>query len=201
MNVVATQPSTESGKPSPLSTRVSGKPINDLTAIVALLESLQRSAENLCDGINAAEATIEDTKKRAEQAKQIVASFINLSQSITDTASAIAAISRRTKLLALNAAIEAARAGDAGRGFAVVATEVKQLAGQTADAAAEIGKKIYEVRHRTGEIVDSIDLIIDGGADIANHTRRINAAAYEHNRIVDSAKAELDQLTSDKTPT
>jgi methyl-accepting chemotaxis protein len=199
MNVIMAPP-LDNDEPSSLSTRGAGNPIDGLAAIVTLMESLRSSAENLCDGINAAEATIEDTKKRAEQAKLIVASFINLSQSITDTASAIAAISRRTKLLALNAAIEAARAGNAGRGFAVVATEVKQLAGQTADAAAEIGRKIYEVRHRTSEIVDSIDMIIDGGADIANHTNKINAAAFEHNRIVDSVKAEVDQLARDSTP-
>ena len=61
--------------------------------------------------------------------------------------STITAISDQTDLLALNAAIEAARAGEHGRGFAVVAEEVRRLAEQTSQAAAEIGELIGEIQH------------------------------------------------------
>ena len=201
MNATATPPLANDDILSASPTAVSGSATDGLAAVAALIDALQSSAVLLFDGIYAAEATIDDTKKRAEHARQIVGSFINLSQAVTETASAIAAISRRTKLLALNAAIEAARAGDAGLGFAVVATEVKQLAGQTSDAAAEIEKKIYEIRHRTGEIADSIDMIIDISADTANQASNINAAAHGHSRIVESVKNGVKRLMrDDRTP-
>ena len=177
MNRVVTPLPDENDEPVHEPAAVPDALLYDVAADTAPVEFPERPAGYLSGDFDAATATIQDTKRRAEQAKQIVASFATLSQAITDIASSIATISRRTKFLALNAAIEAARAGDAGRGFAVVASEVKELAGQTSDAAAEIEKKIYEVRHRTGEIVDAIDMIIDISTETANSANRINAVA------------------------
>lgn len=71
---------------------------------------------------------------------------------IGEVTALIDAIARATSTLALNAGIEAARAGEAGQGFAVVAREVKSLAGQTRDAAAEIARRIDHIRVTVGHV-------------------------------------------------
>jgi methyl-accepting chemotaxis protein len=168
--------------------------LNELAAVAAAVDSLQSSAGSLTRSIDASRATMEEAARRAEHAKRIAESFTDLSQSITSMATSIAAVSRRTRLLGLNASIEAARAGEAGRGFAVVATEVKELAVQTSDAAAEIAKRIYEVRHRVGEIIDAIAMVIEISADTTGQTEKIKEAACEHNRIASSVGDDLNRL-------
>jgi methyl-accepting chemotaxis protein len=82
-----------------------------------------------------------------------------VAKEIGNVTALISAIAAQTNLLALNATIEAARAGESGRGFAVVAQEVKDLAGQTANATKEIGQRIDAMQLATGRSVDAIQTI------------------------------------------
>ncbi len=75
---------------------------------------------------------------------------------VTET---ITEISDQTNLLALNATIEAARAGEAGKGFAVVANEIKELAGQTANATKEIKNKIDGIQGSVSVTITEIEEI------------------------------------------
>jgi methyl-accepting chemotaxis protein len=91
----------------------------------------------------------------------------------------INAIASQTNLLALNATIEAARAGDAGRGFAIVAQEVKALAGQTAAATDEIGRRIEAMQSATSRSVEAIAAISGTIRELDLFSARIAAAVEQ----------------------
>ena len=91
----------------------------------------------------------------------------------------ISGIASQTNLLALNATIEAARAGEAGRGFAVVAQEVKALAGQTAAATQDIGRRIEAMQSATGRSVDAIAAISGTIRELDLFSARIAAAVEQ----------------------
>ena len=98
---------------------------------------------------------------------------------IVDTISSIAS---PTNLLALNAAIEAARAGEQGRGFAVVAEEVRKLAEQSQEAAAEIAQLIGTVQQAAKDAVQSME---EGMQRVGNGTKAVTNAGQAFSDIAE----------------
>jgi len=84
----------------------------------------------------------------------VINSLSDKSKDIGAILDVIKGIADQTNLLALNAAIEAARAGEQGRGFAVVSDEVRQLAGRTTEATAEVEVAIDSMRTETDNVVN-----------------------------------------------
>jgi methyl-accepting chemotaxis protein len=127
------------------------------------------------------------------------------SRKIVEIISVIDGIAFQTNILALNAAVEAARAGEQGRGFAVVATEVRSLAGRSADAAKQIKSLITASVERVEQgtalvdragstmtqIVESIGRVTEimSEIDAASNAQRAGFAE------IGEAVSQMDQTT------
>lgn len=101
----------------------------------------------------------------------------------------IVMIANQTNLLALNAAIEAARAGEQGRGFAVVAEEVRQLASESSDAAAEIAGLIKNIERTVKETVTAVGA---GKIEVARSAAVVESAGAKFAEITGSL-SEIDE--------
>ena len=127
------------------------------------------------------------------------------SKKVTDIIGVIDGIAFQTNILALNAAVEAARAGEQGRGFAVVATEVRSLAGRSAQAAKEIktliGDSVERIEVGTRQVGDagaSMTDIVHQVKRVADLISDISAATTEQTMgisQVSDAVNQLDQVT------
>ena len=185
----------------------------------ASLEESASAMEQIGATVQATTSHTEDATRLASRNAELAAQGGAVMQEMATTMAAIDASAHRigditalidgiafqTNILALNAAVEAARAGAQGRGFAVVATEVRTLAGRSAEAAREIkqliGTSMETVARGTTvahEARDAISGVVDGAGHIDRLLSQVATGAREQRDgigHVGTAIQELDQAT------
>jgi len=122
-------------------------------------------------------------KEAFDSSSMAITSLSAQNKEIEDILSVIKGIADQTNLLALNAAIEAARAGEQGRGFAVVADEVRQLAGRTTEATAEVEGAIESMRRETD---NAVNMMANGAVKVDQGVEMTNDAASSLSDIINS---------------
>jgi methyl-accepting chemotaxis protein len=146
------------------------------TTVMAVAEQVAAAATELSASAATLGSSTGAAVQEADSAKSTVALMERSSQEIQQVITLISQVAAQTRLLALNATIEAARAGAAGKGFAVVAAEVKQLAGQTADATGEINRQVGAVQSAIGDSAEVMDRIGDTVRAMEDMVEGIGAA-------------------------
>jgi methyl-accepting chemotaxis protein len=183
-----------------------------LEQTAASMEQLGSTVKQNADSARQANQLAMSASTVAVQGGEVVSKVVETmkgintsSRKISDIISVIDGIAFQTNILALNAAVEAARAGEQGRGFAVVATEVRSLAGRSADAAKEIKSLINASVERVEQGTALVDQAGTTMTEVVNSIRRvtdimgeISAASNEQaNGVseVGEAVSQMDRAT------
>ena len=158
--------------------------------------------DDVNEGANAAAKANElaqSARNAATQGSEVVGKAVRTMRTIEEGAeqicqiiSAIDTIAFQTNILALNAAVEAARAGEQGRGFAVVAAEVRNLATQSKDSAAQIGKIIASNVEQVG--IGSA-LVNDAGQNMEAILVEVQCVSELINDVSDSNQRQVDSIS------
>jgi methyl-accepting chemotaxis protein len=176
------------------------------------MEELGSTVKQNADSARQANQLAMNASTVALQGGNVVGQVVETMKGINDASRKISAIisvidgiAFQTNILALNAAVEAARAGEQGRGFAVVATEVRSLAGRSADAAKEIKKLIGDSVARVEQgsaLVDqagvTMNEVVGSIKRVTDIMGEISAASTEQSQGVSQvgeAVTQMDQVT------
>ncbi len=155
-----------------------------------------QAAERGRQTVSALVERMDNIRQQTLETERLMENLDHYSQQIGTITETITALAAQTNLLALNAAIEAARAGEAGRGFAVVAEEVRKLAEQSNQGAAEVTALVQKTLAAVADAVGAIRQSredVDAGAGVAQEA---GGALQETVAAVQGTVHDVDQVVS-----
>ncbi|MGU3495252.1 methyl-accepting chemotaxis protein [Xanthobacteraceae bacterium A53D] len=168
----------------------------NVQTVAAAVEELSASAREIGARLSRSSEVAGRAVSEVDQTSSQMTELRGSADQIGTIVGMIDNIAGQTNLLALNATIESARAGEAGRGFAVVAQEVKELAGQTAKATADISERITGIQGSTGHVLGSITGIAETIGEISEGTTAIAAAMEEQNATTAEVSRNIQQAAA-----
>lgn len=159
-------------------------------------QRIDESQQELTDTRELSDNTIDASKEMQQDMNRLSA----IISQMNDVIAGINAISSQTNLLALNASIEAARAGEAGKGFAVVADEIRELADQTKNLTASMGRFVADIHSASAKSVESVDntiLSLETVTQKISHVWELNEDNRQHVEKITNNISSLASLSEE----
>ncbi len=188
--------------------------LNDVSsAVEQMAASIHQIAQNSAEMSAYSEEAVSQTQSGTEAIERVDEQMLSISNAVSETSQSverlgaksveignivklITGIAEQTNLLALNAAIEAARAGEHGKGFAVVADEVRKLAEESKQSAAQIYDMITEIQTETNSVITSMQ----GGAERVQEgletTSNVTSTFAEIKEAIESVTVKVQEVSA-----
>jgi methyl-accepting chemotaxis protein len=175
--------------------------------VVESIGAFGAANQELVGEVKGSIAATETAAERGDQITEKVRALSSCTDEITRVVQLIQDIAEQTNMLALNATIEAARAGEAGKGFAVVAGEVKNLAGQTANATTDITQQVEVIQNSVRDVAEAIHALVETVGTVTQSSDKVRAAvesqtagAEDIQARASTAAQDVGQLSEEFTP-
>ena len=159
---------------------------SSVNAVRTAVESIHSGLTNVAAEAQAGSRQAAEAMTLAEKTSATMAALHRGSQEITQVTGMIQSMALQTNLLALNATIEATAAGEAGKGFGVVAGEIKGLAQQSGQAAAEIARRMTETQNSVNEAVEAMRRVQEAFTALNRSSQRISLSVESQRELAES---------------
>jgi methyl-accepting chemotaxis protein len=150
------------------------------------LENASHVLNMAAEGSKVVQKTQQGMLNLTEKVGGIAEQVLHLSQQtnqIANITNLVSDLANQTNMLAINATVEAVRAGEQGKGFGVVAREIRRLADQSKQSAAEINDLINDIQNAINKTVMVTD---EGNTTLDNSLKLTEGTAETFNHVANA---------------